>query len=260
MLLKHTVYVITGANRGFGKAIANTIASNTQEKTSVILVGRSRAELETIQLANVDTHFIANVSLEGSIQVEETIIKPLEEMMNDWRESDIAPVTKVVLVNNAGSTGDLSKKVQDYTVEEIQAYTDLNVTSYISIITGFIRLFNKYASVTMTIVNISSLLAVQALPNWGLYATGKAARYMLLKVIAKEEPSIRTLSYSPGPLDNPMQKTVRETLADDEQKKLYTKMANEGQLVKMEDSALKLYQLISQDKFESGSHIDYYDE
>lgn len=181
-------------------------------------------------------------------------------MMNDWRESDIAPVTKVVLVNNAGSTGDLSKKVQDYTVEEIQAYTDLNVTSYISIITGFIRLFNKYASVTMTIVNISSLLAVQALPNWGLYATGKAARYMLLKVIAKEEPSIRTLSYSPGPLDNPMQKTVRETLADDEQKKLYTKMANEGQLVKMEDSALKLYQLISQDKFESGSHIDYYDE
>lgn len=82
MLLKHTVYVITGANRGFGKAIANTIASNTQEKTSVILVGRSRAELETIQLANVDTHFIANVSLEGSIQVEETIIKPLEEMMN----------------------------------------------------------------------------------------------------------------------------------------------------------------------------------
>lgn len=57
-----------------------------------------------------------------------------------------------------------------------------------------------------------------------------------------------------------MQKTVRETLADDEQKKLYTKMANEGQLVKMEDSALKLYQLISQDKFESGSHIDYYDE
>lgn len=38
----------------------------------------------------------------------------------------------------------------------------------------------------MTIVNISSLLAVQAFPNWGLYATGKSARDMLLKVVAKE--------------------------------------------------------------------------
>ncbi|KAG0745535.1 hypothetical protein G6F57_003437 [Rhizopus arrhizus] len=260
MLLKHTVYIITGANRGFGKSIAEIFASNAQEKTSVILIGRNRSELEIVQLPNVDTYFIANVSLEGSIQVEETIVKPLEEMMNEWRDNDIAPITKVVLINNAGSTGDLSKKVEDYTMEEIQTYIDLNVTSYTSLITGFIRIFKKYASVTMTIVNISSLLAVQAFPNWGLYATGKAARDMLLKVITKENPSIRTLSYAPGPLANEMQKNVRESLGDEEQKKLYTKMANEGQLVKMEDSALKLFRLLSQDKFESGSHVDYYDD
>ncbi len=82
MLLKHTVYIITGANRGFGKSIAEIFASNAQEKTSVILIGRNRSELEIVQLPNVDTYFIANVSLEGSIQVEETIVKPLEEMMN----------------------------------------------------------------------------------------------------------------------------------------------------------------------------------
>lgn len=39
----------------------------------------------------------------------------------------------------------------------------------------------------MKIVNISSLLAVQAFPNWGLYATGKSARDMLLKVVTVEE-------------------------------------------------------------------------
>ncbi|CEJ04141.1 Putative Sepiapterin reductase [Rhizopus microsporus] len=222
MLLKHTVYVITGANRGFGKVIAEVIASKAKEKTSIILVGRNRAELETIQLANVDTYFIGNISLEGAIQTEETIVKSLEDMMKD-----IAPITKAVLINNAGSTGDLSKKVDDYTMEEIQTYIDLNVTSYIALITGFIRLFKNYNSVTMTIVNISSLLAVQAFPNWGLYATGKSARDMLLKVVAKENPTIRTLSYAPGPLNNEMQKNVRETLGDDEQKTLYTKMANE---------------------------------
>lgn len=38
----------------------------------------------------------------------------------------------------------------------------------------------------ITIVNISSLLAVEPFRNWGLYATGKAARDMLLRVLAKE--------------------------------------------------------------------------
>lgn len=50
---------------------------------------------------------------------------------------------------------------------------------------------------------------------------------MLLKVVTKEEPSIRTLSYAPGPLNNEMQQHVRETLGDQEQKQLYTKMADE---------------------------------
>ncbi|CAO3613185.1 unnamed protein product [Mucor hiemalis] len=111
----------------------------------------------------------------------------------------------------------------------------------------------------MTIVNISSLLAVEAFPNWALYATGKSARDMLLKVVAKEEPRIQTLSYAPGPLDNEMQQHVRETLADPEQNILYSKMANEGNLVKMEDSATKLYELLEKNEFTSGSHIDFYD-
>ena len=41
------------------------------------------------------------------------------------------------------------------------------------------------------------------------------------------QESVRTLSYAPGPLDNQMQKHVRETLGDLDQKKLYTDMAHE---------------------------------
>lgn len=40
-----------------------------------------------------------------------------------------------------------------------------------------------------------------------------------------QESVVRTLSYAPGPLDNEMQRSVRETLGDAEQKKLYTDMA-----------------------------------
>jgi sepiapterin reductase len=45
----------------------------------------------------------------------------------------------------------------------------------------------QYPEHKTVIVNISSLLAVQAFSNWGLYAAGKAARDRLLGVIALEE-------------------------------------------------------------------------
>lgn len=54
---------------------------------------------------------------------------------------------------------------------------------------GVLQLYSdkwKTENNPLTLVNISSLLAIQSFPNWGLYATGKAARDMLMSVIAKE--------------------------------------------------------------------------
>ena len=42
-------------------------------------------------------------------------------------------MTRAILVNNAGSTGDLSKKVSDYEAQEIQSYIDMNIASYITL-------------------------------------------------------------------------------------------------------------------------------
>ena len=51
----------------------------------------------------------------------------------------------------------------------------------------------QYPDHKTVVVSISSLLAVQAFPNWGLYAAGKAARDRLLGVIALEEVSFCVL-------------------------------------------------------------------
>ncbi|KAI7857144.1 hypothetical protein BDC45DRAFT_436246 [Circinella umbellata] len=271
MLLPHSLYVITGANRGFGQAIANAIASKASHTTTMILVGRQQVSLDNVanqiiqKNKNVTTHIISNVSLDSAMAAKETILKPLETIV-----TVIVPVvTRAILINNAGSTGDLSKAVSDYEAEEIQSYTDMNIASYIMLISGFIRLFHpKVEKDTiqpippqLSLVNISSLLAVQPFANWGLYATGKSARDMLLRIVAEEEDteSVRTLSYAPGPLDNEMQKHVRETLGDLDQKKLYTDMANEKKLVSMEASANKLVELLHGNTFDSGAHIDFFD-
>lgn len=146
------------------------------------------------------------------------------------------PITNVYLINNAGSTGDLSKKVANYDADEVQTYYNVNVTSFISLVSAIVSLFRKPQTSDETpfppdlsVVNISSLLAVKAFPNWGLYASGKAARDMFLQVLAAEhrDGSVKTLSYAPGPLDNDMQLQCRETLGDAEQKQIYTTMAEQ---------------------------------
>ena len=50
---------------------------------------------------------------------------------------------------------------------------------------------------------------------------GKAARDMLFRTMALEEPEIRTLNYAPGPIDTYMQQLARTQTADPELKTLF---------------------------------------
>ena len=56
------------------------------------------------------------------------------------------------------------------------------------------------------------------------------------------------------------QKQVRDTLYDAEQRTLYSKMHADAMLVDPAASAAKLVGLLNANEFESGAHIDYYDD
>ena len=87
MLLPHSLYVITGANRGFGQAIANAIAAKASHTTTMILVGRQQASLDNVanriiqKNEKIITHVISNVSLDSAMTAQETILKPLETIV-----------------------------------------------------------------------------------------------------------------------------------------------------------------------------------
>lgn len=118
-----------------------------------------------------------------------------------------------------------------------------------------------------TIVNISSLAAVQVFSTWGMYCSGKAARDMFHKVLAEEvkktSPAGRTVSvlnYAPGPMDTDMNLAIRESPeADEECKAFFVNMRNTGGLVDVGVSADKLVRLVSSDRVFSGEHVDFYD-
>ncbi|KAI8097515.1 sepiapterin reductase [Halteromyces radiatus] len=264
----YSLYVITGANRGFGRSIALTLANKCQNDIAFILIGRELASLQVVSAELGQYQHVRSVELAAEphgLDNAATTTQLLLEGVEPLVSALLPEIGSITLINNAGSTGDLSQTVAEYQPETIQSYIDMNVTSYITLVSGFLKLYQqKWAneSRSLQLVNISSLLAIQPFSHWGLYATGKAARDMLLAVIAKEYQSsslIRTLSYAPGPLDNEMQCRVRETLGDPEQSALYNDMAKKGNLVPMEDSAGKLVSLLQNNSYSSGAHIDYFD-
>ena len=66
-----------------------------------------------------------------------------------------------------------------------------------------------------TVINVSSLLGIQAWKSVGHYCSVKAAREMLFKVLALENPdNMRVLNYAPGPIDTEMVKVRRDFLCE----------------------------------------------
>lgn len=167
---------------------------------------------------------------------------------------------RLLLINNAATLGDVSKGFLNMSdLAEVNNYWALNLTSMLCLTSGTLNAFPASPGLSKTVVNISSLCALEPFKGWGLYCAGKAARDMLCQVLAVEEPSVRVLSYAPGPLDTDMQQLARETSMDPELRSRLQKLKSEGELVDCGTSAQKLLSLLQKDTFQSGAHVDFYD-
>lgn len=83
-------------------------------------------------------------------------------------------------------------------MDEVDRYLSMNVSSVLCLTAGILQLFPANMGLRRCVVNVSSLCALQPFPSWVLYCSGKAARDMMFRVLAKEESELRVLSYAPG--------------------------------------------------------------
>nr|XP_012605665.1 sepiapterin reductase [Microcebus murinus] len=257
--LGRAVCVLTGASRGFGRALAPLLASLLSPGSVLVLSARSddalrqlEAELSAGRPGLRVVRVPADLGAEAGLQQLQGALRELPKPEG---------LQRVLLINNAGTLGDVSKGFVDLDdPTEVNNYWALNLTSTLCLTSSILKAFPERRGLTRTVVNISSLCALQPFKGWALYCAGKAARNMMFQVLAAEQPGVRVLSYAPGPLDTDMQQLARETSVDPELRKRLQELKTKGELVDCRVSAQKLLSLLQKDMFKSGAHVDFYDK
>ncbi|KAI9324878.1 hypothetical protein DFJ73DRAFT_871215 [Zopfochytrium polystomum] len=273
---KRRLAIVTGASKGFGRAVALAILHDHAARAAaaaldIVLVGGadSRALDESVALCRAAA---------ASTGLKHLTLTPL---LADFATTPpTAPVAAVLaaiphppsayasslLVNNAGTLGPLAH-CRTHADADIVHNAAVNLAAPLSLTAAFLNAFARSfpsppaASPAVVVVNVSSLAAVKPFEAWGLYAATKAARDMYFRTVAVEEAAngVGVLNYAPGPMDTEMQRRIRDEMPDGDVKEAYREMHEKGNLVDPNDSARVLVRLIAEGLHMDGEHVDFFD-
>ena len=188
--------LVTGASTGIGKATALAFA---QAGFDVLLVSRSQDKLTALadQIAALGQGQARGVAID--LADVEGVKASISEALNVFGRID-------VLVNNAGMgyTGALI----DMPLSDWQQVMALNLTSVFQCVQAVLPQMRQQGS--GMIINVASIAARQAFPDWGAYGVSKAALVALSKAISVEERphGIRVVTILPGAVNTPLWDTA----------------------------------------------------
>ena len=180
--------VVTGANRGIGRAIALKLA---KENNDVIIFGRDVEALKKVKNEILDL----NVNCEyysGDVNDVEFVNNSINKILTDHKKIDI-------LINNAGMG--IFKKFVDSNLEDFKKQMDVNIYGVYNftkaVINQMIERRNGY------IINISSLAGKNSFATGTMYAATKHAlmgftRSLMLEV---REFDVKVAAVCPGSVD-----------------------------------------------------------
>ncbi len=184
--------IVTGASSGIGEATALAFAKSGIE---VALVSRSADKLQALAAQIQQTTQTKAESYPIDLAIVSQVTQKIAAISSSFGPIDI-------LVNNAGMgyTNSLGKT----TLEDWQKVLELNLTSVFQCIQGVLPQMRDRSR--GTIINVASIAAFNAFPEWGAYSVSKAGLVALGKTLSVEERDngIRTVTISPGSVNTPI--------------------------------------------------------
>jgi benzil reductase ((S)-benzoin forming) len=189
------VILITGINRGLGKAFFNYFIKNK----SWLIIGISRHINQTQIDLLKDNEFVF-------IQADLMNLGCIEKLnIHNYIEE----AEEIVYINNAATINPINK-IGGFETEELHNIIQLN--TFVPIfITNY--LFKTASKKKLTILNISSGAALSPIVGWSLYCATKAANEMFFNVLKEQEQeneNVKVLNINPGVINSGMQQFIRK--------------------------------------------------
>nr|CAH8860657.1 unnamed protein product [Trichobilharzia regenti] len=251
---------VTGASRGFGQAfcieLVKSMSSGEDHAASlnILLMARDVNALritESKMNASKSSHstmklniLVSTSSLDMSNADEKVLreeLAPLFRLSLELSHQDTNVSQWIMLVHNAATLGNVQSRTDErFNIQALDTYYRMNLTAPMILTSLFLEHFapsSQSLHHPVTIVNISSLAAVQPFPCMSDYCVGKAARQMYLKCLCVDRPSIAVFNYSPGPLDTAMFKQILEGHGDEKTRQAFSQMKVNGRIVEPLESA-----------------------
>jgi NAD(P)-dependent dehydrogenase (short-subunit alcohol dehydrogenase family) len=167
--LENRVAVVTGANKGIGKAIAQAFAT---AGAKVVMAARNRADLEAA-VREIAGQGGSALAVAADVTVEANVIDLFKATMDRHGRLDI-------LVNNAGVT--VNAPTDQMSLRDWQRVIDTNLTGAFLCCREALKIMKPQRS--GRIINIGSISSITPRPNGAPYAATKLALEGLTRSIA----------------------------------------------------------------------------
>jgi NAD(P)-dependent dehydrogenase (short-subunit alcohol dehydrogenase family) len=186
MKIEGSVALVTGANRGLGKALVAALVEAGAAKVYA-------AARDTAKLAGEDPRVVR-------LALDTTRPEQLADAVK--KAGDVT-----LLVNNAGALNSYNVLASSHA--ELEADFRTNVHGTLAVIRAFLPVLER-APGGATVVNVLSLTSLASFPALGGYSASKAAAYSVTQALRPELKArrIELLAVLPGPIDTDMVKAL----------------------------------------------------
>lgn len=226
-------YFITGTSKGLGKAITEQLLKDDNN----FVFGYSRNNVITHK--NYYHKLIDLNNLEALKKIQFPVLNNPE---------------KVVLINNAGSVGDINH-VGEIDNDQIIACYNINLIAPAIITNNFVSAYKNISNEKL-IINISSGAGKSAIDGWSTYCSAKSGIDMFSKVFAEEikidKTNFKVLSLAPGIIDTGMQVQIRNSKVNGfSNLDRFIEYKKNGDLASAEETANKVIRFVSENELQA---------
>lgn len=180
------VVIVTGAGTGIGRAVAQRFA---KEGAKVLILGRTEATLQETAAADANISYTV-----ADIEKDEDIDKVSAQVKERCGRLD-------VLINNAGWAP--VTPFSEVKMEEYDRVFGVNVRALVNMTLHMLPMLKESRG---SIINMSSVICKNHLPNMSMYAGTKAAVEIFTQIWAKELASdgVRVNAIGVGSIETPI--------------------------------------------------------